>query len=199
MIASNFQLLLLLVLLSGGNAVAQPELFIESGSYIEGERQAGQTQIRKEWLPPPRVIPGLGARAGVMLHENVFAAVEGRYDPSLSFNQATRDSGMLPFDVSPTVGWTQLDQRIRIWGSFLLGNSYWSGRSQTADLRFAERLGYRLGAGLRIASVDLKLEYQEMHENSSGGRLGRVESGWSGQRTFNEQSWIASASFALEP
>ncbi|MFN8845750.1 MAG: hypothetical protein ACK5V3_03035 [Bdellovibrionales bacterium] len=89
---------------------------------------------------------------------------------------------------------------LRLWGTAIMGGELNPESSGGFDVTFRDATGYRVGAGFRIGTLSLNLEYQDSKYGetnlqklgpfSPGSNLDGVE--------LENKSWVASVSFPLQ-
>jgi hypothetical protein len=100
----------------------------------------------------------------------------------------------------PVVGIQMPNFGLRVWANAIMGGELNPESSGGFDVNFKEASGYRIGAGLRLASISLNLEYQDSkYDKTTLQQLGPFTPG----STLNgvdleNKSWIVSVSFPLE-
>jgi hypothetical protein len=111
---------------------------------------------------------GVGLRFGGHLSEIFMAGVDARYSKSQlkdSFYQ-TADTNV--YDVAPFLGVQTPYFGVRLLAGYVLaGENDPASGVQGLDLKFKEANGWRVGAGVYIASVSLNVEYQDLTYNST--------------------------------
>lgn len=144
---------------------------------------------------------GLGARLGMHVNDVLFVGVDGRYsqldfqDTNSVFDYDTRAEN---FNVAPVVGIQMPDIGLRVWGSYILTSTLDPKESNSLDIKFADGQGYRLGAGFKVYSVSLNLEYQNVDYNKTSiQQLGPITNSASDGVKLKNETWIASVSFPV--
>lgn len=145
---------------------------------------------------------GLMGRAGFHVQEIFVVGADARYS-FLDFE----DSGLggsvdaTAFNYGPFVGVQMPNVGLRVWGTYVLGGSLDPkeiGSGLTAiDAKASDAKGYRIGAGFRLASLSLNLEYQTLKYDTVE-KQGGLFPGNHDYIKFEDESWIASVSFPLE-
>jgi Outer membrane protein beta-barrel domain len=144
---------------------------------------------------------GLGAKFGFHISEVVFLALDARYSkPQYKDSSVNYDSESVSTNWGPVVGIQMPNFGLRVWANAILGGELNPESSGGFDVTFKEATGYRIGAGLRLASLSLNLEYQDSkYDKTTLQQLGPFTPG----STLNgvdleNKSWIVSVSFPLE-
>ena len=144
---------------------------------------------------------GIGARFGFHLNEAFFLGADARYSmPNFKDSSVNYDADSVSTNYGAVVGFQMPDLGLRIWGTYILGGELDPKADGNFDVKFEEAKGYRVGAGFRVQSVSLNLEYQDLkYDSSTLQKFGP----FSGAGTFTDvnlknKSWIASVSFPME-
>lgn len=144
---------------------------------------------------------GLGARLGMHINDALFVGVDGRYsqlnfqDTNSVFDYDTRAEN---FNLAPVIGIQMPDIGLRVWGSYILTSTLDPKESNGLDLKFADGQGYRLGAGFKVYSVSLNLEYQKVdYDKTTIQQLGPIGNSATDGVTLKNETWIASVSFPI--
>ena len=144
---------------------------------------------------------GLGARLGFHFFEAFFIGLDGRYAmPKFTDSSTNYSATATGYNWGPVVGMQMPIVGLRIWASSVLGGELDPEKSGSYDVKFTEAKGYRVGAGFRIASISLNLEYQDLKYGSSIlQEAGPFTVGTSFSNVnLNNKSWLASVSFPIE-
>lgn len=143
---------------------------------------------------------GIGARFGFHLNEAFFIGADARYSMPRFKSSANYEADSTATNYGAVVGFQMPNVGLRIWGTYVLGGELDPKADGNFDVKFEKATGYRVGAGFRVQSVSLNLEYQDLkYGNSVLQKFGPL----SGAATFDDvnlknKSWIASVSFPLE-
>lgn len=142
---------------------------------------------------------GVGARLGFHVAEIVFLGVDGRYSMLSYKNDDTNiDTDATAYNLGPVVGIQMpTDFGLRVWGGLVMAGSMDVEKDQRIDLKFKDASGYRVGAGIKLASVSLNLEYQEIEYDETENQDGGVFSGNTNNIDQEYQAYILSVSFPL--
>jgi hypothetical protein len=143
---------------------------------------------------------GLGARLGFHISEAFFFGLDGRYSmPQYKDSSVEYDAKSVSTNWGPVVGMQMPEIGLRLWGSYILGGILDPAPSGSFDVKFQNATGYRVGAGFRVSSVSLNLEYQQLRYGqtvleqagpfASGSPLDDVN--------LNNKAWLVSVSFPL--
>lgn len=144
---------------------------------------------------------GLGARLGFHLNEAFFLGMDARYGmPEFKDSSVDYHAKSIATNWGPVVGLQMPDLGMRLWGSYILDGELNPERSGSFDVKFRKATGYRVGAGFRVASVSLNLEYQDLKYGESRlEQLGPFSTGTTFDSVnLTDKTWIASVSFPLE-
>jgi hypothetical protein len=111
---------------------------------------------------------GIGVKLGTHLGKMLLLGVDTRYSRMTTddsfYNKARSDV----FNFGPTIGVQTPYFGVRLLASYvLLGESNPDAAAQGIDLKFKEATGWRLGAGVYVASVSINLEYQNLTYGST--------------------------------
>jgi len=175
-------------------------IFVEPGLTFE----AGSTSVK---YPAPFTNSsgtvngfGLGARIGFHMNEAFFLALDARYAmPQFIDSSVNYDTKAISTNWGPAVGLQMPNVGLRVWGSYILGGELNPESAGNFDFKYQEATGYRVGAGFRLASISLNLEYQQLQYGKAN--LEQIGSFLPGT-TFNNvnlanKAWIMSLSFPV--
>lgn len=143
---------------------------------------------------------GLGLRFGVHISEIIFLAADGRYQRAeftdSFYNSSTGDA----YNYGPTLGVQMPVAGLRAWGGYVLGGEYNPGAGvQGLDLKFRNARGYRLGAGIHIASISANLEYENLvYDNTDIESFGSLAVNDQTNVDFSTEAVALSLSFPVE-
>jgi hypothetical protein len=145
--------------------------------------------------------PGIAARLGIHLSEVVFVGVDARYAMTkFTDSAANSSSNATSYQYGPVAGIQMPNFGLRLWAAYVLGGELNPEESSNFDVKFLEAKGPRIGAGLRLMSVSLNLEYQDL----TYGKTNLEKIGpFTGSTDFesvklSEKAWIASVSFPIQ-
>lgn len=139
---------------------------------------------------------GIGARVGFHVSDAIFVGLDGRYsrlkymEENSTFNY---DGQANAYNIAPVVGVQMPDIGLRVWAGYIVAGEI-SPESDTVDLKFGDGQGYRIGAGFRVQSVSLNLEYQKLTYGNTDISDGGITTDSS---DLKNDTWIASVSFPL--
>jgi hypothetical protein len=143
---------------------------------------------------------GLGARVAFHFQEAFFLGLDLRYGfPQYTDSAVNYDSTASSVNWGPVIGMQMPNMGLRVWGALILGGDL-NPAGSNFDVNFQGAKGYRVGAGFRLASLSLNLEYQNLkYDQTKLEQLGPFNPGTTldGVQLENK-SWIASVSFPLE-
>ncbi|MBX3034051.1 MAG: hypothetical protein KF865_09005 [Bdellovibrionaceae bacterium] len=144
--------------------------------------------------------PGLGLRFGGHVNETFFLAADARYsqtDFSDSSYQSAKSTG---YNYGVTAGAQTPYYGVRLWGTALLGGAMDpAAGAQGFDVKFDDAKGYRVGAGVHVASVALNLEYQDLtFDKSTIQSVGILNVDRQTGVDFTEKGLVLSVGFPIE-
>jgi len=143
---------------------------------------------------------GVGARAGFHLSEVVFLAFDGRFSLPRFKDKATLYDARSTSDNWGTVIGLQMPHvGLRVWGTYLVSGDLNPEMYNEEDYKYTGLSGYRVGAGFRIGSISLNIEYQDTkYNNATAEKSVLFPAGTSfTDVNFQNRSWISSLSFPL--
>jgi len=150
-----------------GHVMAQDSaggLFVEP--MVTWERGRGDVNLPSPFSSAETELDGfgIGARFGGHVYETVFLAVDGRYSiPKFKDNQLNQDADAKAWNIGPVVGMQMPTPfGLRVWGGWILAGGVDVDRSQSVKEEFKSGMGYRIGAGVKLALVSLNIEYQKV-------------------------------------
>jgi len=143
---------------------------------------------------------GLGARLGFHLNEAFFVGLDARYAmPYFKDSSVNYSANSVATNWGPVIGMQMPNIGMRLWASYILGGEMNPEKSGSFDVKFLNATGYRIGAGFRIASLSLNIEYQQLKYGTS--RLEQIGPFTGGTQfdnvNLNNNAWLASVSFPL--
>ena len=140
----------------------------------------------------------MGLRIGGHVYESVFLAVDGRYSRPTYDSSALGDSATAnAYNAGLTLGVQTPVAGLRVWGTYILTGSLDPEKINSVDVKFNDLKGYRIGAGLYIASFSVNLEYQDAkYDSTTVQELGPL-SGNFDSITGRDKSYILSVSFPV--
>lgn len=144
---------------------------------------------------------GIGARLGFHLSEAFFLGADARYSmPQFKDSSVNYDSEAVSTNYGPVIGFQMPNMGLRLWGTYILGGELDPKEDGNFDVKFENAKGYRIGAGFRVQSFSLNVEYQELdYDNAKLEKFGPFGSGNAFDSVgLNNKSWIVSASFPME-
>lgn len=145
-------------------------------------------------------IEGAGAslKAGFHASRIIFGGVDVRYaQPKFkdSSNNLETESTSLNYGV--LLGAQTGLYGIRAWGEYVFGGSLDPKLDNNIDYKFEEAMGWRLGAGIRLAMVSLNLEYQDLKYDKTQAVLGGIPVN-SDSSELSNKALVASVSFPFD-
>jgi hypothetical protein len=144
---------------------------------------------------------GIGGRLGFHVNEAFFVALDLRYSmPEFTDSSVEYDAKSVSTNWGPAVGFQMPNLGPRLWGGYILGGVLDPESSGSFDVKFEEAAGYRVGAGFRLFTLSLNLEYQHLKYGQTTLEQVGPFSGGSAMDNVNltNKTWIASVSFPLE-
>lgn len=144
---------------------------------------------------------GVGAKVGMHINDVFFAGLDGRFNRSKIDDSSYGSASGNAYNIGATAGVQMPVVGLRVFGTYVpFGQFDPQSGSQGVDVKFKKAKGFRVGAGFRIASVSLNLEYQELKyddtEVQSVGSSGAIN-GTTGV-DYETKGWVASVSFPLD-
>ncbi|MFM6928738.1 MAG: hypothetical protein ACKOX6_09745 [Bdellovibrio sp.] len=141
---------------------------------------------------------GLGLRLGGHAYESLFVALDGRYSRPTYDSSALGGSGAATaYNAGLTLGVQTPVAGLRVWGTYILTGNMDPEKIRNVDVKLNDLKGFRVGAGLYIASLSLNLEYQDAKYDSTtveeAGPLSGNLDGIDGK----DKSYILSVSFPV--
>ena len=108
--------------------------------------------------------PGVGARLGFHLAETFFLGIDGRYSILSYENDDTNiDTDATSYNLGPVAGIQMpTDIGLRLWVGLIMMGGMDVEKDNGLDLKFKDASGYRIGGGIKVSTVSLNLEYQEI-------------------------------------
>lgn len=107
---------------------------------------------------------GVGLRVGGHVGESFFLGLDGRYSrlelSDSAYGNAEGDS----YNIGPVVG-LQMPTLLglRVWGTYVLAGEFDPETGNGGlNVRFEQPEGWRVGAGIKLASMSLNVEYQDL-------------------------------------
>jgi hypothetical protein len=182
---------------------------VKSGFYIEPLLSVSQedTSIKSSQLPFIHDDSsgnskgfGVGLRIGAHVSDTLLLGIDTRYsrmqtDDSF-YNKADADV----YNIAPMIGLQTPFYGIRLLASYVVaGENNPASGAQGVDLKYKEALGWRLGAGLYVASVSVNLEYQDLTYNTTEVEsFGSVAVNKATSVDANSRGYTVSLSFPIE-
>lgn len=145
---------------------------------------------------------GAGLRLGGHVGETFFLGVDGRYArlelSDSAYGRAEGDS----YNVGPVVG-LQMPTLLglRVWGTYVMAGEFDPETGNAGlNLKFEEPQGWRLGAGIKLASMSLNFEYQDLEYDETDIQNFGGTGGGSGVSDveYDVDGYTVSLSFPLE-
>ncbi len=139
---------------------------------------------------------GILARGGVHVYERVFVAADARY-ALLKYNDNANNYSVnaTSWDIAPVIGLQMPDSGPRIYVGYVLAGELNPKESNGADVTFNDPTGWRVGAGLKVKSFSVNIEWQRLHYGEA--KLNASGTTTSGLK-YNGEGLVASVSFPFE-
>lgn len=176
-----------------GGVFVEPMLTYESGtSEVDFPSPAGSSDSDISGL-------GIGGRLGFHIQEIVFLGIDGRYSmPTYENDDTDIDTRATAYNFGPVVG-IQMpsDLGIRLWASYIMAGQMDLDKDQGIDLKFKDASGYRIGGGIKLGTVSLNLEYQQIEYAETELEDAGFFSGSTSDVDSTNKSFIVSVSFPI--
>ncbi len=176
-----------------GGVFVEPMLTYESGtSKVDFPAPAGSSDSDISGF-------GVGARLGFHIQEVVFLGIDGRYSmPTYENDDTNIDTRATAYNIGPVVG-VQMptDLGIRLWAGYIMAGQMDVEKDEGLDLKFKDASGYRVGGGIKLASVSLNLEYQEIKYSETELEDAGFFTGSTRDVDASNKSFILSVSFPI--
>jgi opacity protein-like surface antigen len=142
---------------------------------------------------------GVGARVGIHVYESIFLGMDGRYSrPTYKNSDTDIDADATAYNFGPVVGIQMpTDLGIRLWAGYIMAAGMDPEKDQNIDLKFKDGTGYRIGAGIKLSSVSLNLEYQQISYDKTDVQSAGPFSGQTNSITQDSNSYVFSVSFPI--
>lgn len=143
---------------------------------------------------------GLGARLGFHIGEVVFLAADGRYTRATFSDSSYNNAEGNVWNAGPSLGLQMPNIGLRVWGTYIAVGEFNpdSGRDGV-DLKFRDPRGWRVGAGFRIQSLSLNLEYQDLvYDKTDIESFGVANSTSDTEVDYTSKGAVLSVSFPLQ-
>jgi len=142
---------------------------------------------------------GVGARLGFHVLESLFIGADGRYSKvDFDNDDPNFESDATAYNYGPVVG-VQMPTSVglRIWGNYIMGGQMDLDKENDVDLKLEDASGYRVGAGVKLGSISLNLEYQQISYDKTELEDAGIFSGSTNDVDAEIQSYIVSVSFPI--
>lgn len=142
---------------------------------------------------------GVGARLGFHVQEVVFLGIDGRYSmPTYENDDTDINTRATAYNFGPVVGIQMpTDLGLRLWAGYIMTGEMDLEKDEGIDLKFKDASGYRIGGGIKIASVSLNLEYQQIEYAETELEDAGFFSGSTSDVDSTNKSFILSVSFPI--
>ncbi len=140
---------------------------------------------------------GIGGRIGFHAMEVLFVGIDGRYSRLTYENNDTNiDTDATSYNFGPIIGLQVPGPLgIRVWAGMITNGEMDLEKDQGVDFTFKDAGGYRVGAGIKLASVSLNLEYQEITYDKTQMNDAGIFSGSTRKVDQEYKSYVLSVSF----
>jgi len=178
-------------------------LFLEpilSYSQEDSSIQTGQLPVISDDTSGTSKSYGVGARIGIHASEILFVGADARFARTSMADSSLGDVQGNSYNVGPTLGLQMPVFGLRIWGSYVAAGEYNpEAGNNDFDLKFKEARGPRYGAGIRLASLRVNLEYQDLTYNTTEiESFGSITNPGSSKVDFKNEGYTLSLSFPVE-
>jgi hypothetical protein len=141
---------------------------------------------------------GLGLRLGGHVYESMFLALDGRYSRPTYDSSALGGSGSATaYNAGLTLGVQTPVAGLRVWGTYILTGNMDPEKIRGVDVKHNDLKGFRVGAGVYIASLSVNLEYQDAKYDSTTVEEAGPLSGNLDDLKGKDKSYILSVSFPV--
>ena len=111
---------------------------------------------------------GLGLRLGGHVSEILLVGVDARYAKTQMQDSSYGSANAQSYNVAPVIGLQTPLFGIRLLAGYVAaGENDPEAGSRGLDLKFKDANGWRVGAGLHVASLSVNLEYQDLKYNTT--------------------------------
>jgi hypothetical protein len=137
---------------------------------------------------------GLGVRPGFHVNETFFLGADARYQKSRMESATYGEVDGSGWNLGPTLGFQAARAGLRGWGTAILAGNYDPDAGLNGvNASYSEPRGYRAGVGVRIASVSLNAEYEELDYEKV-----TIDNGASTGFDTDDRSYLLSLSFPVQ-
>jgi hypothetical protein len=187
---------------TGEYTVAEPHneggFFVEPG--ITHESSSSRINFREHNTDGSVTGFGISARVGAHFWDALIGGIDARYSrPDYKDSTLNLSSSADQYNAGPFIGVQTPYAGIRIWGVYVPFAEVNPGESNGVKVKYTNGAGYRLGAGVRISTVSLNFEYQNIdYSNISIQNSDRVAANFDvgGGRLINE-AYLLGLSFPI--
>lgn len=143
---------------------------------------------------------GAGARLGAHVSEMIFLGADGRYSRMTLDDSFYQSASGDMFTLGPSLALQMPRFGLRLLGTYILAGQFNPEAGvQGLDVKFTQARGYRVGAGLRLASFSVNLEYQDLtFDNTDIESVGSLTADTTTDVDFSNSGYTLSLSFPVE-
>ncbi len=143
---------------------------------------------------------GLGLRLGFHLNEVFFLGADGRSSRTKFADSSYGSAEGNAYNVGPTMGLQGAKFGLRMWGTYIATGSYDpAAGTQSFDVKFNDPRGWRAGLGIRVASLSINAEYEELkYNNTEIQSFGGISHPGTSGVDFESKGYLLSLSFPVQ-
>lgn len=183
---------------AGFQAAADTGLYLEPGvSYQESAANFDLPSGNAKGSQATTNGFGLVLKGGVHVMEQFFVAADARYN-FLRYNDNTNgyNTNATAWDIAPVIGYQMPEIGVRLFAGYVLAGNLDPSSVNGSDFKLSEANGWRVGAGLKVQSVSVNIEWQQLRYQTT--KWEGASSSATGDIRYNPQGLIASVTFPLE-
>lgn len=142
---------------------------------------------------------GLGARLGFHIHDIMFIGLDGRYSkPQYESDVLNGKGDADAYNLGATFGVQTPLAGLRVWGTYIFDGMLNPDSIDSVNVKFSKFTGYRIGAGLYVASFSINLEYQDAdYDKTTLEEVGVLSPGDADRFKAKSSGYILSVSFPI--
>lgn len=141
---------------------------------------------------------GLGMRLGGHVSEIVFLGADLRYSMLKMESSDVGKADAYGYNYGAVLGAQMPWYGLRLWGTYVIGGAFDPKKTDKgADVKLDDQRGYRLGAGIKLASVSLNIEYEDTSYSKASVQDAGGFSLLNKDFDTTQKAWIASVSFPI--
>jgi hypothetical protein len=143
---------------------------------------------------------GLDLKLGAHLAEIFFLGADARYERSRFADSSYSDVDANTYNWGPVAGFQAPFFGLRVWGTYVVdGISDPDAGVQGLDFKFKDPYGWRVGAGIRLASVSLNVEYEDLtYRTTEVQSVGGFGVGQNTEADLTQRGYGVSIGFPIE-